>query len=326
MADSRDAEELFWVEPRQPRDHSARCASTCRARSAGRSAPAASPSPSTAPSPASSPPAPTARRPGSTRSIEQATLGLHAAGHAHSIECWRRRHELVGGLYGVKLGRAFFGESMFSRQTDASKVALAWLVARLRVGDFTLLDCQFMTDAPRLARRGRRSRATIMSALLACGARRRAARRGGAAASPARRRWSAADAPARFRSARPVARAAGAAGAGGPGGKVIVAALGPDVVDRVLDDVERRRFLVEPAGEDPLPVPVGPLHIELDEGAGQLLRLPRRGRLAGAQAGRSTSLTRIAWPGFSVRSRTMPLRLLSKPSTATRCAIGVTPG
>ena len=54
--------------------------------------------------------------------------------------------ELVGGLYGVKLGRAFFGESMFSRMTDASKVALAWLVARLKVGDFTLLDCQFMTD------------------------------------------------------------------------------------------------------------------------------------------------------------------------------------
>src|SRR4029450_891494 len=77
--------------------------------------------------------------------IERATLGLHAAGHAHSIECWREG-ELVGGLYGVRLGRAFFGESMFSRMTDASKVALAWLVARLKVGHFTLLDCQFMTD------------------------------------------------------------------------------------------------------------------------------------------------------------------------------------
>ena len=76
--------------------------------------------------------------------IERATLGLHAAGHAHSIECWRDG-ALVGGLYGVRLGRAFFGESMFSRATDASKVALAWLVARLRVGQFTLLDCQFMT-------------------------------------------------------------------------------------------------------------------------------------------------------------------------------------
>jgi leucyl/phenylalanyl-tRNA--protein transferase len=76
--------------------------------------------------------------------IERATLGLHAAGHAHSIECWRDG-ELAGGLYGVRLGRAFFGESMFSRATDGSKVALAWLVARLRVGHFTLLDCQFMT-------------------------------------------------------------------------------------------------------------------------------------------------------------------------------------
>jgi leucyl/phenylalanyl-tRNA---protein transferase len=77
--------------------------------------------------------------------IERATLGLHAVGHAHSIECWHEG-ELVGGLYGVKLGRAFFGESMFSRMPDASKVALAWLVARLKVGHFTLLDCQFMTS------------------------------------------------------------------------------------------------------------------------------------------------------------------------------------
>ena len=76
--------------------------------------------------------------------IERATLGLHAAGHAHSIECWQDGI-LVGGVYGVRLGRAFFGESMFSRTTDASKVALAWLVARLKVGHFTLLDCQFMT-------------------------------------------------------------------------------------------------------------------------------------------------------------------------------------
>ena len=76
--------------------------------------------------------------------IERATLGLHAAGHAHSIEVWDGE-ALVGGLYGVKLGRAFFGESMFSRATDASKVALAWLVARMRVGGFTLLDCQFQT-------------------------------------------------------------------------------------------------------------------------------------------------------------------------------------
>ncbi|MCM8557400.1 leucyl/phenylalanyl-tRNA--protein transferase [Sphingomicrobium sediminis] len=77
--------------------------------------------------------------------IARAVMGLHAAGHAHSIETWHEG-ELVGGLYGVQLGGAFFGESMFSRMTDASKVALAWLVARLKVGGFTLLDCQFMTD------------------------------------------------------------------------------------------------------------------------------------------------------------------------------------
>ena len=77
-------------------------------------------------------------------SIEQVFMRLHALGFAHSIECWDG-DRLVGGLYGLALGRAFFGESMVSRATDASKVALAWLVARLRVGGFTLLDCQFQT-------------------------------------------------------------------------------------------------------------------------------------------------------------------------------------
>jgi leucyl/phenylalanyl-tRNA--protein transferase len=77
--------------------------------------------------------------------IERAMLELHAPGFAHSIEVWREG-ALVGGVYGVKLGRAFFGESMFSRETDASKVALAWLVARIKAGGFDLLDCQFMTD------------------------------------------------------------------------------------------------------------------------------------------------------------------------------------
>ena len=70
---------------------------------------------------------------------------LHARGHAHSVEC-RQDGELVGGLYGVSLGAAFFGESMFSRRTDASKVALAYLIARLKRGGFTLLDTQFVTD------------------------------------------------------------------------------------------------------------------------------------------------------------------------------------
>ena len=76
--------------------------------------------------------------------IEASYIRLHEAGRAHSIEVWREG-ELAGGLYGVRLGAAFFGESMVSLQRDASKVALAWLVARLIVGNFQLLDCQFMT-------------------------------------------------------------------------------------------------------------------------------------------------------------------------------------
>ena len=70
---------------------------------------------------------------------------LHRRGHAHSVEC-RRDGQLVGGLYGVSVGAAFFGESMFSRERDASKVALVHLVARLIKGGFRLLDCQFMTE------------------------------------------------------------------------------------------------------------------------------------------------------------------------------------
>jgi leucyl/phenylalanyl-tRNA---protein transferase len=70
---------------------------------------------------------------------------LFARGHGHSIEC-RVDGELVGGLYGVSVGAAFFGESMFSRERDASKVALVHLVARLIKGGFKLLDCQFMTE------------------------------------------------------------------------------------------------------------------------------------------------------------------------------------
>lgn len=70
---------------------------------------------------------------------------LHAAGHAHSVECWDGE-ELVGGLYGVSFDRVFCGESMFSRADDASKVALAWLVAAMRVAGFKLLDCQFLTS------------------------------------------------------------------------------------------------------------------------------------------------------------------------------------
>ena len=77
--------------------------------------------------------------------IETVFVALHHRGFAHSVEVWDG-DRLVGGLYGLALGRAFFGESMVSRATDASKVAIAALVARLKAGGFTLLDCQFRTD------------------------------------------------------------------------------------------------------------------------------------------------------------------------------------
>ena len=76
--------------------------------------------------------------------IEALFVELHRMGVAHSVECWRDSR-LVGGLYGVALGGAFFGESMFSIVRDASKVALVHLVARLRVSGFRLLDTQFVT-------------------------------------------------------------------------------------------------------------------------------------------------------------------------------------
>ncbi len=79
------------------------------------------------------------------RDIERLFTALHRQGHAHSVEAWLG-DRLVGGLYGVVLGGAFFGESMFSHARDASKVALVHLVVRLRLGGFTLLDTQFVTD------------------------------------------------------------------------------------------------------------------------------------------------------------------------------------
>ncbi|HUC60856.1 MAG TPA: leucyl/phenylalanyl-tRNA--protein transferase [Alphaproteobacteria bacterium] len=76
--------------------------------------------------------------------IRRLYLGLYEMGVGHSVECWQDG-ELVGGLYGVALGAAFFGESMFSRARDASKVALVHLVARMVAGGFMLLDTQFIT-------------------------------------------------------------------------------------------------------------------------------------------------------------------------------------
>ena len=77
--------------------------------------------------------------------IETLFIRLHTLGFAHSIECWRSE-QLVGGLYGLSLGSAFFGESMFTRETDASKIALVHLVARLKAGGYSLLDTQFVTE------------------------------------------------------------------------------------------------------------------------------------------------------------------------------------
>jgi leucyl/phenylalanyl-tRNA--protein transferase len=155
--------------------------------------------------------------------LERAMLALHGSGHAHSIEVWRDE-KLVGGLYGVKLGRAFFGESMFSRETDASKVALAWLVARLKVGNFTLLDCQFMTE--HLASLGaitvsREAYVALLATALGGGAAAGAASialPGAAAVTP--------DAPPDFVALDRLLELAGAAGAGGPAGYVIAQLLG----------------------------------------------------------------------------------------------------
>jgi leucyl/phenylalanyl-tRNA--protein transferase len=148
MADSRDDPEVFWVEPRRrailPLDgfqlsrslaktvRQGRFRVTCDAAFARVIAACAAP------------------RPGHPESwisarIEASYRILHEQGNAHSIECWRGE-ELVGGLYGVAFGRTFCGESMFSHATDASKVALTWLVALMRRGGYRLLDCQFMTD------------------------------------------------------------------------------------------------------------------------------------------------------------------------------------
>jgi leucyl/phenylalanyl-tRNA--protein transferase len=152
MADSRDATDIFWVEPKKrgvlPLDgfhlsHSLR--KTLRsdrfAVTADRAFARVMQSCAEA----------TADRPETwiNGQIEQAYTILHRNGHAHSIEVWRCGDiggELVGGLYGVSLGGAYFGESMFSRMADASKIALAHLVARLRFGGYKLLDCQFITD------------------------------------------------------------------------------------------------------------------------------------------------------------------------------------
>jgi leucyl/phenylalanyl-tRNA--protein transferase len=220
MADSRNAAELFWVEPRNraliPLDRFHMSHSLRRTLRSGRlevtrdldfqaviSA--------------------CAEREETwiNAELERAMLALHGSSHAHSIEVWNGG-ELVGGLYGVKLGRAFFGESMFSRMRDASKVALAWLVARLKVGNFTLLDCQFMTE--HLASLGaisvpRETYVALLSAALGGGA-------GGPAGALVDAPGSAAAGPPDFFALERLLELAGAAGSGGPAGYVISQLLG----------------------------------------------------------------------------------------------------
>ena len=144
MADSRDAESVFWVQPRRrailPLDRFRLSASLRKTLRSGRYTVTCDQAF-----------AEVVRRCADREEtwinpdIEAAYVRLQALGHAHSVECWQDG-TLAGGLYGVERGAAFFGESMFSARRDASKVALAWLVARLIVGGFALLDCQFMTD------------------------------------------------------------------------------------------------------------------------------------------------------------------------------------
>jgi len=222
MADSRDADDLFWVEPRNRaiiplnRFHLSR--SLNRTVRSGRFA-------VTRDRDFAGVIAACADREETwiNAELEQAMLALHGSGHAHSIEVWSE-NDLVGGLYGVKLGRAFFGESMFSRMTDASKVALAWLVARLRAGNFTLLDCQFMTD--HLASLGavsvpREAYVALLSAALGGGA------VAGAASGVLVDALSRAPAAAPdFAALDRLLELTGAAGAAGPAGYVISQLLG----------------------------------------------------------------------------------------------------
>ena len=148
MADARDDPEVFWVEPRMrailPLDGfrlSASLARTLRRERFAVTCNAAFEAVIEACA---------ASREGRDETwisgrIAASYRELHRLGRAHSIECWRDG-ELVGGLYGVGFDRVFCGESMFSVARDASKVALAWLVAALRRNGAVLLDCQFMTD------------------------------------------------------------------------------------------------------------------------------------------------------------------------------------
>ena len=148
MADARDDPEIFWVEPRMravlPLDGLRVARSLARTLRRGRYRVTCNTAFANVLAACAAPRAGAADSWISERIAASYRL-LHARGAAHSIECWDGE-TLVGGLYGVGFDRVFCGESMFSRATDASKVALVWLVAALRRAGCELLDCQFMTD------------------------------------------------------------------------------------------------------------------------------------------------------------------------------------
>ena len=157
MADSRDDDEVFWVEPKRrailPLDGFHLSRSLARTLRRGRFSVTCNEAFAEVIDACAEPrPADGDAEDGSgdgggtwiSHRIRASYIALHQGGQAHSIECWQEGR-LVGGLYGVGFDRVFCGESMFSRVPDASKVALAWLVAALRGAGAELLDCQFMT-------------------------------------------------------------------------------------------------------------------------------------------------------------------------------------
>lgn len=153
MADSRDDPDVFWVEPRLrailPLDGFRCSRSLARTLRRGRFEVTCNTA-FTAVMRSCAAPRRESEDTWISERIAASYTALHREGFAHSVECWQTAddgaRDLVGGLYGVGFDRVFCGESMFSRVPDASKVALAWLVAALREAGAELLDCQFMTE------------------------------------------------------------------------------------------------------------------------------------------------------------------------------------
>lgn len=167
MADARDAADVYWVEPRRravmPLD-GFRLGRTLRRQVASDRFRVTADRAFGQVLSLCAEPAPDRPDTWINQGIERAFLHLHERGLAHSVECWDG-DRLAGGLYGLAMGRAFFGESMVSRAAGASKVALAWLVARLGAGGFALLDCQFQTDHLRFLGAVEVERATYLEML-----------------------------------------------------------------------------------------------------------------------------------------------------------------